>query len=94
MKVQIQEITRLSKHKKENNDKRIGLIAQEVNEVIKEVVSVGDDANKTYGVNYSELVPVLIKGMQDQQEIINSQKSKISDLESRLNKIEKMILEK
>jgi|WetSurMetagenome_2_1015567.scaffolds.fasta_scaffold28524_1 trimeric autotransporter adhesin len=58
----------------------IGLIAQEVRNVISEVVDEGTDPAKTLGINYSELIPVLIKGMQDQQK-------KIDELEELVKKL-------
>jgi len=44
---------------------KLGLIAQEVQKVLPEVVDVGTDENKTLGMNYSELIPVLIKAIQE-----------------------------
>lgn len=50
----------------------LGLIAQEVQKLIPEIVTVGDDEEKTLGMRYTELVPVLIKALQEQQEIIDN----------------------
>jgi hypothetical protein len=48
-----------------------------------------------YGVNYAELIPVLVKGMQEQQSQIDMQQSllerqmkKIEELEARLKVLE------
>lgn len=46
---------------------KLGLIAQQVQKVIPEVVKVGDDENHTLGIYYSDLIPVTIKGIQEQQ---------------------------
>jgi hypothetical protein len=74
---------------------KLGLIAQEVKEVVKEVVQHGDlepqkDRNGNlipgpdkYGIYYSDLIPVLIKSIQDQQKIIESQEARIKALELR-----------
>jgi hypothetical protein len=43
----------------------LGLIAQEVREVVPEVVVVGDDEQSTLGMSYSELVPVLVRAIQE-----------------------------
>ena len=51
--------------------KNLGLIAQEVLKVVPEVVEVGNDKNKTLGMKYTSLIPILIKGMQEQEEKIN-----------------------
>jgi len=54
---------------------KIGLIAQEVQELIPEVIHVGDDEEALLGLNYAELVPVLIKAVQEQQEQIEELKA-------------------
>ena len=74
--------------------KSLGLIAQEVDEVIKNVVTYDKEVDK-YGVSYTELIPVLIKAIQEQQAVIESQESKyealnknMEALNERLEKIE------
>jgi trimeric autotransporter adhesin len=62
------------------NIKRIGLIAQDVQKVIEEVVDTGSDPAKTLGVNYSEIIPVLIRGIQEQDLQIESVKQENEDL--------------
>ena len=59
----------------------LGLIAQEVQELIPEIVSVGDDAEKTLGMRYVELVPILIKAIQEQQAMIDDLKKKNASAE-------------
>lgn len=66
---------------------RLGLIAQELQPIINEVVSVGNDSQKTLGIRYSELIPVLIKGIQEQQQIIEAQNKKNEELELQLKQI-------
>jgi len=63
--------------------KSYGLIAQELEEVFPEVVTInGDDTNGNgisdlRMVSYTELVPVLIKGMQEQQEMIKELRAEV-----------------
>jgi hypothetical protein len=49
-------------------------------------------ANPNYsdrlGIYYSDLIPVVVKGMQDQQKVIEEQKAKIDALEARLKALE------
>jgi hypothetical protein len=60
--------------------KEIGFIAQEVQELIPEVI--GTNKDETLSLDYPKLTAVLIKGMQEQQCIICSQSQKIALLES------------
>ncbi len=70
----------------------LGLVAQDVEDVISEVVDKGSDPYQTLGINYSGLIPVLIKGIQEQQQIIESQKSEIDELRNRIGQIEQMMI--
>jgi len=63
---------------------QVGLIAQEVLEVVPEVVFPGENGNLR--LQYGSLISVLIKGMQEQQD-------KIEELEARLERLENAILE-
>ena len=46
--------------------RKIGLLAQEVKEIIPEVVT-GNEFNEHLGINYTELIPVLVNILQQQQ---------------------------
>tara|TARA_R110000868_G_scaffold28862_4_gene107621 strand:- start:1438 stop:2034 length:597 start_codon:yes stop_codon:yes gene_type:complete len=76
---------------KPNQDKKLGLIAQDLLKVIPEVVKTHDDVSdkddltKTkrveidrMGVYYSDLIPVLIKAIQEQQSIIDEQNLRLN----------------
>ena len=81
--------------------KHYGVIAQELQEVLPELVTpqhfrmAGADKKSRaesvdyLGVNYNELIPILIKGMQEQQAIIEKQQSQLDQLEKRLEALEK-----
>ena len=66
----------------------LGLIAQEVQAIIPEVVSQiskkGEDKEDFLGVSYSELIPVLIGAIQDQQAIIDAQNVVLSAVKADL----------
>ena len=51
--------------KDESGKVNLGLIAQDVIKVLPEVVDINDDEDKTLGVKYTELVPVLIAAVQE-----------------------------
>lgn len=59
--------------------RQIGVIAQDVEKVYPELVTVNDLGYKT--VDYSKLTPVLLEAVKTQQKIIESQNSRIEKLE-------------
>ena len=76
-------------------DVKLGLIAQDLMEIVPEVVKTHDwetgeapDAvpqkieMSRYGVYYSDLIPVLIKSIQEQQQMIEDLKQRITQLEN------------
>ena len=77
----------------------LGLIAQEVQKVIPEMVSestmVTDETsgvqtkiqNERLGLKYDALIPVLVKAMQEQQDQIDKQQQKIEELMQMVNKL-------
>ena len=84
--------------KEDNSGQReVGFIAQEVHHVLKElgIDNMGlitQDGNGYYGMRYNDLIGILVQAMQEQQQIIASQKKKITDLESRIATIEQLLL--
>jgi hypothetical protein len=65
-----------------------GLIAQEVREILPDIVSGDDNQGEMLGMNYGELVPVLVRAMQEQQQEIDGQAAEIAALEARLAVLE------
>ena len=61
-----------------NDEDQLGFIAQEMEQIIPEVVS-GEDGSK--GLAYGHLVPVLVKAIQEQQTLIESLTDRIAALE-------------
>lgn len=61
-------------------DKRIarkvhfGFIAQEVQQILPEIVEVGTDSMQTLGMSYIDLIPILTQAVKDQQKQINELK--------------------
>jgi len=71
----------------------IGLIAQHVYEVIPEVVSKpANDNSELWGISYEKLVPVLIKAIQEQQQIIEKQQTGLELFKAELEAIKSMIV--
>lgn len=57
---------------------KLGFIAQELEQVIPEVVTVGNDSLQTRGVNYAELIPVLVKALQEQQTMLDAYQAELT----------------
>jgi hypothetical protein len=75
---------------KDGHDDRtkIGVIAQEIDKVLPEVVTT----NRTSGmlaVEYQEIIPVAIKAIQEQENVIRRQAATIQQLDARLTALEK-----
>ncbi len=74
---------------KDDGEKTIGLIAQEVYKIIPEAVQKPEDENKElWSMDYEKLIPVLIKGMQEQQKEIQSLKKQNAEILKRLEALE------
>ena len=63
--------------KSNENENKIGLLAQEILEVFPELVKAGGDKNETLSVNYQGLIPVLINAIKEQQNQIDELMVKI-----------------
>ena len=60
----------------------IGLIAEEVAEIYPELIKY-NDAGQVDGINYTRIAPILIKTIQEQQELIKKLTERIENLENR-----------
>jgi len=84
---------RISNPNKSNDKTEYGLIAQEVELILPNLVNkkkmniegLGEIDLKS--VNYTGLIPILIQGIQEQQEIIESQEERIAKLEALVNQL-------
>ena len=91
--------------KDDGSGTKIGLIAQELEQVIPEVVRDWDweedeqgnrkkVSSPILGVYYSDLIPVLIKATQEQQSVIEHQKEEIELLKIQLKNQYQSLLER
>ncbi|HWT01845.1 MAG TPA: tail fiber domain-containing protein [Pyrinomonadaceae bacterium] len=60
---------------------QMGLVAQEVERVLPELVMREADAAKPLGLNYMALLPVAVKAIQEQQELIEQLQARVALLE-------------
>ncbi|MDA0767878.1 MAG: tail fiber domain-containing protein [Verrucomicrobia bacterium] len=71
----------------------IGFIAEEVGKIFPEVVEWEKDGINARGVNYGHLVAVAMEGIKAQQAEIESLRDEKADMESRLARLEALVLE-
>ena len=64
---------------------KIGVLAQEIQEVFPELVS--EDDNEMLAVNYQGLVPVLINALKEQQSEIETYRDEVSELKEMVQKL-------
>jgi hypothetical protein len=68
----------------------LGVIAQEIQKIIPNVVLEGTDTQKTLSVSYTELIPVLINAIKEQQQIIDNQNSTIKGMASEVTALKSL----
>jgi hypothetical protein len=66
--------------------RQIGVIAQELNEILPEAVTYAADVDE-YGVAYGNLAGVFIEAIKEQNEIIKKQSEEIAELKEILNNL-------
>jgi len=76
----VQRLRGVSYELKENGAQNIGLIAEEVGEVIPEVVTYEENGKDARALDYSRLVAVLIEAVKEQQKQIDELKTTIKSL--------------
>jgi hypothetical protein len=73
---------------KGTNNQDIGFIAQEVRNVIPEII-YGEEGDMT--MSYGQLTSVLVKAVQEQQQQIESQKQENQQLRSELGELKTLV---
>ncbi|MDH4035762.1 MAG: tail fiber domain-containing protein, partial [candidate division Zixibacteria bacterium] len=72
-----------------DDQKHLGFIAQEVEELYPEMVMT--DKNGYKSVDYSRLTPVLVEAIKEQQEQIKSQNAQIETQQAQLDKLQVLV---
>ncbi|MBK9398361.1 MAG: tail fiber domain-containing protein [Saprospiraceae bacterium] len=99
--MQMKPVTYKWKDKNIDQSTKIGFIAQDLQTILKEVVKseeVTFDENRNpkiieseyLGVYYTEIIPILVKAMQEQQDLITELKTTLADQFTSLNDILKI----
>ena len=71
------------------NKSENGFIAQEIQKVLPFVVKEGTDQDKILSVDYNSIIPVLTKGIQEQQLQIEAQQKQIDEMKMLIEKLVK-----
>ncbi len=75
----------LSRLKGAQSEATIGFIAQEVQQIIPEVVYEPENKSEDlWGIDYTKLIPVLTKAIQEQQDMIRDQQDQINEMAKKL----------
>jgi hypothetical protein len=66
--------------------KQLGFVAQEIKEVLPEIVS--QDGNGYYSIAYSKIIPVLVEAIKDQQKETMEKNAEIEKLKAKSDKVD------
>ena len=84
----VEQLRGVSYDLKGSGKHEIGVIAEEVGEVVPEVVSFEENGKDAQGVDYSRLTALLIEGMKQQQRQIQEQSEQIAKLNRKVGLLE------
>ncbi|WP_018615786.1 tail fiber domain-containing protein [Segetibacter koreensis] len=103
----LKEVLQLRPISYKDEQMKIGLIAQEVQKVVPEMVSVAANnltdkstskealtTGDNLGLDYNALLPVLVKAIQEQQAMIRDRDQQLNDLKNQLDQIKGMLVNK
>gem|GEM_PF-6451589 len=75
-----------------SNDRQIGFIAQELEQIFPDLVMTDEEGYKS--IDYVSLIPVVVESIKEQQDLIDEQNAKIEYLNLEMAELKKLILEK
>jgi hypothetical protein len=85
----VQGLRGVSYNWKANGKHDIGLIAEELGEVVPEVVVYEKNGKDSVAVDYAGLIPLLIEAVKEQQKALEEKDTAITKLEARIEALEK-----
>jgi hypothetical protein len=88
--MQLRPVTYTWKEKPEQGV-QLGLVGQEVERVVPELVTTAKDEQQTKGINYIGLVPVTIKAIQEQQAQIEGQQKTIEQQQIQIDQLKQLL---
>jgi hypothetical protein len=87
----VQDLRGVSFNWKADGKHDIGLIAEEVGEVVPEVVTYDENGKDAIAVDNSGLVQVLVEGVKEQQQLLEEKDAQITSLEARIAALEESV---
>ncbi|MGA8437720.1 MAG: tail fiber domain-containing protein [Candidatus Sulfotelmatobacter sp.] len=83
----VEQLEGVSYDRKSDGKSEIGVIAEDVAQVVPEIVSRNPRTDEVQGVDYSRLAALLIEAVKSQQAEINSQRAEIDQLKKQLQQL-------
>ncbi|MDT8411696.1 MAG: tail fiber domain-containing protein [Vicingaceae bacterium] len=74
------------------NNQKLGFIAQDLIEILPEVVHKDEDESNPLGVYYSDIIPVLTKAIQEQQQMIENQEQKMKKQQQEIDLLKEILI--
>ncbi|MGI6479130.1 MAG: tail fiber domain-containing protein [Salinivirgaceae bacterium] len=68
-----------------------GFIAQDMYEIFPTPVTKADDVNDYWSIDYGKVTPLIVKAVQDQQEIIQSQQKQIESQQKQIDELKALV---
>ena len=79
----VEQLQGVSYQRKDDGRREIGVVAEEVDKVVPEIVSHDPDTNEVQGVDYSRLTALLVEAVKAQQMEIQQLKMRLQELTSK-----------
>ena len=67
----------------EESKRKYGFIAQDMEDIIPDIVNIPRDSNDLYSIDYISMIPLLTKSIQELSNIINNQQKELNELKSK-----------
>jgi hypothetical protein len=83
----VEQLQGVSYERGADGKQEIGVVAEDVDQVVPEVVSHDPETHEPQGVDYSRLAALLIEAVKTQQTQIQSQQAEIQQLKAQIGQI-------
>ena len=80
----INDIVPVSYNTENDSKTKYGFIAQDLEDIIPDIVNIPRDRKDLYSIDYISMIPLLTKSIQELSNIINNQQKEINKLKSKL----------